>query len=82
MGSSGAFRASLRKVSKDTKESEYLVDASNDIYYENDNEVSETFKVTKKFIASLKPGDKLVLSADGRAESCGYGDGDDEDEDY
>ena len=82
MGSSGAFRASLTKVSKDTEESEYLLDASNDIYYENDNEVCESFEITKEFIDSLKPGDKLILSADGREESCSYGEVDEEDEDY
>ena len=80
MGSCGAFRASLTKKSKDSEEVEYLIDVSNDIYFENDNEVCEYFEITKEFIDSLEPGDKLELSADGCEESCGYGSGD-EDED-
>jgi hypothetical protein len=83
MGSSGAFKASLIKRSKESGESEHLLSLSNYIYYENDNEVSRTFTITKDFIDSLSPGDELELSADGRDENCGYGaEDDDEEEDW
>lgn len=32
---------------------------------EGSNETQATFKITQKFIDSLKPGDKLVLNGDG-----------------
>ena len=81
MGSSGAFKASLVKRSKESGESKQLLGLSNDIYFENDNEVSRTFEITKDFIDSLNPGDELVLSADGRDENCGYGAEDDDEDD-
>lgn len=65
MGSSGSFSAKLTKVSRDTDEVKTLASVSGDIYYENDNEVSRTFIVTAEFIHGLRPGDKLILSADG-----------------
>jgi len=76
MGSIGEFKANLTKVSKESGENYYMASVSNDIYFENDNETAQEFELTQEFIDSLKPGDKLVLSADGRDEQCGYGEDD------
>lgn len=42
-----------------------LAYCSNEIYYDTNNATDDSFKITQSFIDSLKPGDTLVLDADG-----------------
>lgn len=48
-----------------------LADSSyNYIYCGSNNSTSESFTITQEFIDSLKPGDILKLSGDGRGSNC------------
>lgn len=50
---------------------EKLVNSSyNSIYCNSDNSTTERFTITQEFIDSLKPGDILNLSGDGRGSNC------------
>ena len=83
MGSIANYSASVFLNRKDGTDGidEILLDVSTSIYYyennddddddddsEGSNETQATFKITQKFIESLKPGDELVLTGDGNCQ--------------
>ncbi len=75
MGHTASYSARI-EIHQADGNSRGLLRVSNDIYYENGddeedeedgsiNDSSSTFIVTKEFIDSLKPGDKIILSGTG-----------------
>lgn len=75
MGSIADYNANVWLERKgEGRDSEQLLEVSNGIYYDDSddedenggkNETSQVFKITQKFIDSLKPGDVLTLTGDG-----------------
>ena len=76
MGHSASYTATvyvMRGEENKAPKNDLYLDLNKDVYFESDNSSYEEFKITQKFIDSLKPGDRIVLSADGCDASCGYG---------